>query len=60
MGGYFALAFALAHPERVEKLVFIGALPMISEHLDPGHRILGVPGLNRWIYALRASTESFG
>jgi pimeloyl-ACP methyl ester carboxylesterase len=60
MGGYFALAFALAHPERVEKLILIGAPPMISEHLDPGHRVLGIPGLNRWIYALTATKESLG
>jgi hypothetical protein len=60
MGGYFALAFAPAHPERVEKTILIGAPPMMSEHLDAGHRILGTRGLNRWIYPLRATKESLG
>jgi pimeloyl-ACP methyl ester carboxylesterase len=60
MGGYFALAFALAYPDRVTSLILIGAPPMISEHLDPGHRVIGIPGLNRWIYALRATMASFG
>ncbi len=35
MGGRIALHFALAHPERVERLVLIGASPGIA---DPGER----------------------
>jgi hypothetical protein len=47
MGGYFALAFALEYPDRVDKLILIGATPMINDGVDLGHRILGIPGLNR-------------
>ncbi|MFN8173462.1 MAG: alpha/beta fold hydrolase [Solirubrobacteraceae bacterium] len=35
MGGRLALAFALAHPQRVERLVLVGASPGLS---DPGER----------------------
>jgi pimeloyl-ACP methyl ester carboxylesterase len=30
MGGYFALTFALAYRERVDKLILIGSPPMIN------------------------------
>jgi len=60
MGGYFALAFALEYPDRVDKLILIGATPMINDEVDLGHRILGIRGLNRWIYALEATKEALG
>jgi pimeloyl-ACP methyl ester carboxylesterase len=60
MGGYFALAFALAYPERVDKLILIGAPPLIIDSLPSTHVLLGIPGLNRFIYALKATKESFG
>jgi len=60
MGGYFALAFALAYPERVDKLILIGAPPLINDSVPDTHMLLGVPGLNRFIYALKATKESFG
>ncbi len=60
MGGYFALAFALAYPERVDKLILIGSPPLINDTVPITHRLLGVPWLNRLIYALKATKESFG
>ena len=50
MGGYFALAFALAHPQRVVKIALIGAVPLINEAMPIPHRVLSVPGLNRLIW----------
>ena len=51
MGGYFALAFALAYPERVHKVAIIGAAPLINDAMPIPHRLLSVPGLNRWIWS---------
>ena len=60
MGGYFALAFALAYPERVDKLILIGSPPMINTSAPWALTILGIPGLNRFIYAVKATKESLG
>jgi pimeloyl-ACP methyl ester carboxylesterase len=60
MGGYFALAFALAYPEPVDKLILIGSPPMINASAPWAHTILGIPGLNRFIYATKAFKESLG
>lgn len=49
MGGYFSLAFALENPERVEKLVLIGAPAGIDLEVPLPMRIMGVPGLNTWL-----------
>ena len=38
MGGYFAFAFALAHPERVVKIAVIGAAPLINDAMPVPHR----------------------
>jgi pimeloyl-ACP methyl ester carboxylesterase len=51
MGGYFAFAFALAHPERVVKIAVIGATPLINNAMPIPHRMLSVPGLNRFIWS---------
>ena len=47
MGGYFSLCFALAHPERVEKLLLIGAPAGLNRWIPPMLRVLGISGLNR-------------
>lgn len=45
MGGFFGLAFALAHPERVERLVLVGAPAGIDRELPVPLRALSIPGL---------------
>ncbi len=62
MGGFFALAFALAHPESVSKLVLLGE-PAGADG-DPGlfHRLIGTRGVNTLLYAtaLRPPREAAG
>ncbi len=51
MGGYWALLFALAHPERVERLILIGEPAGSSPRPAFRLRLLGTPGINRLLYA---------
>ena len=51
MGGYFALVFALAHPERVKRLVTVGEPAGSSATIPPGNRLLAIRGLNGLMYA---------
>ena len=51
MGGYWSIAFALAHPERVERLVLVGAPAGLDRWVPPFMRLLGIPVVNRLIYA---------
>ena len=66
MGGYFAMAFALAHPDRVSKLVLLGEPAGSSSARDLGshfyHRATGTRGLNALLYAtaLRPPQDAAG
>ena len=51
MGGYFALVFALAHPERVKRLVTVGEPAGSSATIPPGNRVIAIRGLNGLMYA---------
>jgi 2-hydroxy-6-oxonona-2,4-dienedioate hydrolase/4,5:9,10-diseco-3-hydroxy-5,9,17-trioxoandrosta-1(10),2-diene-4-oate hydrolase len=51
MGGYWGLVFALAHPERVERLALVGEPARSSRHLSLRHRLISTPGLNRLLYS---------
>lgn len=51
MGGYWALLFALAHPERVERLALVGEPAGSSRHPSVRFRLISTPGLNRLLYA---------
>lgn len=49
MGGYFSLVFALEFPDRVNKLILIGAPAGMNRWIPPMLRLLGIPGLNRFM-----------
>lgn len=46
MGGYFCLSFAMAYPERVQKLVLIGAPAGMNRWIPYMLRLLGTKGVN--------------
>ena len=60
MGGYWSIAFALAHPERVRKLILIGAPAGIDKRIPPFLRLLGMPGINRFLSATIAKPSPKG
>ena len=47
MGGYFSLGFALSHPEKIEKLLLIGAPAGVNRWIPPMLRLLGWKGVNQ-------------
>jgi pimeloyl-ACP methyl ester carboxylesterase len=51
MGGYFALVFALAHPERVKRLITVGEPAGSSATIPTANRLLAMRGLNGLMYA---------
>ena len=59
MGGFFALAAALAHQERVRKLVLVGYAVGVVRSLPLSLRIIcGVPGLSRRFMKGRPTMEA--
>jgi 2-succinyl-6-hydroxy-2,4-cyclohexadiene-1-carboxylate synthase len=57
MGGRLALHFALAHPERIERLVLVGASPGIADPAERDERRRADEGLADWIE--RTTIEEF-
>lgn len=51
MGGYWALLFALAHPERVERLALVGEPASSARRSSLRHRLISTPGINKLLYA---------
>ncbi len=51
MGGFFAMAFALAHPGRVAKLALLGEPAGSSQVSSLFHRLVGTRGLNTLLYS---------
>lgn len=48
MGGYFSICFAMEYPERVKKLLLIGAPAGVNLWIPPMLRLLGIKGIN-WL-----------
>jgi pimeloyl-ACP methyl ester carboxylesterase len=57
MGGFWALLFALAYPERVDRLVLLGEPAGASRTLQRRHRVLATPLVNRLLYATKLRPE---
>ncbi len=62
MGGFFAMAFAIAHPEMVSKLVLLGEPAGANGNPGRFHRLVGTRGINALLYAtaLRPATNAAG
>jgi pimeloyl-ACP methyl ester carboxylesterase len=56
MGGLWALWYALAHPDRVRRLVLLGATPLLPGTRAPiPLRLMATPGLGRVLGAVKPS-----
>ena len=62
MGGFFAMALALAHPERVSKLVLLGEPANAAGAPNRFHQLIGTRGVNTVLYktALRPPADAGG
>jgi len=62
MGGFFAMAFAIANPQMVSKLVLMGEPAGADGHPRLFHRLVGTRGLNAALYAtaLRPAPNAAG
>lgn len=49
MGGYFSIYFAMQYPDRVKKLILIGAPTGINLWIPLQIRLMGVKGLNKFL-----------
>lgn len=59
MGGFFALAAALAHPDRVRRVVLVGYALGTTKEMPPALRILGgVPGMSRLFMRHRGTMKA--
>jgi pimeloyl-ACP methyl ester carboxylesterase len=62
MGGFFAMSLAIAHPDRVSRLVLLGEPAGADGHPRLFHRLVGTRGLNALLYAtaLRPPADATG
>jgi pimeloyl-ACP methyl ester carboxylesterase len=57
-GGVWALRYALARPERVERLVLVGPPSLPGTRCPVPHRLMAAPGLGRLLFRVPASPRS--
>ncbi len=57
MGGYFAIAFALAHPERVRRIALVGAPAGLDRELPLILRLPGRPVIGGFICRMMGGTK---
>lgn len=60
MGAYWTALFAMEYPEKVNKIVFLGAPAGLDLHLPFFLRLLGVRGLNNFLWATVAKPSIKG
>lgn len=53
MGGWWSLVYALAHPERVERIAIVGEPAASSAQVQKRHRLLATRPLNALLYATK-------
>ena len=53
IGGWWCLAYALVHPERVDRIALVGEPAASSRELQRRHRILAMRPLNALLYATK-------
>jgi pimeloyl-ACP methyl ester carboxylesterase len=57
MGGTWALWYALAHPDRIRRLVLLGAAPLLpATHLPAPLRVMAAPKVGEFLQRLMPST----
>jgi pimeloyl-ACP methyl ester carboxylesterase len=60
MGGYWTALFAMKHPEKINKIVFLGAPAGLDLKLPFFLRLLGVRGINNFLWATVAKPSFKG
>ncbi len=55
MGGYFSLCFALAHPERLDRLLLLGAPAGVDRWIPLFLRLMGLRWFNRLLFAMMSN-----
>lgn len=60
MGGYWIALFAMKHPEKVNKIIFLGAPAGLDSRLPFFLRLLGVRGINNFLWSTIAKPSLKG
>ncbi len=60
MGGFFSICFGLSYPERVDKLILIGAPAGLNRWIPPMLRLMGVRPINKLLAKTIAKPSVMG